>query len=139
MPSQQRVPAQNVALVPQQCPPHSMALPAQATGWQPSVVLPPPAKNNRSGHVIGEPQTVLTSVLHSFSAWPRLQPSCWHCAPSDPGALQNTTCEQLVAAAIASPPGGALAVASPAVLFDTAVGSPGFAVLGSLLCTSVAG
>jgi hypothetical protein len=104
MPSQHVEPTQNVALVPQQCPPHSIAPPEQTTGWQLSSWLPPPlaeSKKNRSGHVIGEPHTVFTSVLHSFSAAPMLQPSCWHCAPSEPGALQNTTCEQLTFGTIA--------------------------------------
>lgn len=53
------------------------------------------------GHT-GVPQTRCDSTVHSFSAVVRLQPCCRQRVPSDPGALQNCTTEQLVAGLITS-------------------------------------
>jgi hypothetical protein len=82
MPSQHLMPLQNVAALPQQCPPHSIAPPPQTVGGQPSVTRVPLDVTKMSGH-FAEPQTVLISLLHSFSAVPRLHPRWRQRVPSD--------------------------------------------------------
>ncbi len=131
MPSQHLVPAQNVALVPQQRPPHSMAPPAQTVGGQPSLTATPLSLMKKSGHRNAERQTVLTSLLHSFSAAPELHPRWTQRVPCGPGALQNCTREQLAALRATSPVGPAADAASTFVELRTTEESSSVALLGS--------